>query len=44
MIFTMNKTRISYAVLTFDPRHQIIKSDVQKYNKFMPVCQQRVIA
>ena len=41
MILTMNKTRISYVALTFDPRPQIMKSDVQKYNKCMPVCQQR---
>ena len=44
MIFTMNKTRISYAVVTFDPRPQIMKSGVQKYNKCMSVCQQRVNA
>ena len=39
MILTMNKTRISYVALSFDPRPQIMKSDVQKYNKCMPVCQ-----
>ena len=44
MILTMNKTRISYVALTFDPRPQIMKSGVQKYNKCMPVCQQRVNA
>ena len=44
MIFTMNKNRISYASLTFDTRPQIMRSGVQKYNKCMPVCQQRVNA
>ena len=44
MIFTMNKTRILYATLTFDPISQILKSGVQKYNKCMSVCQQRVNA
>ena len=44
MIFTMNKNRISYVALTFDPRPQIMKSGVQKYNKCMPVCQPRVNA
>ena len=44
MIFTMNKTIISYVALTFEPRPQIMKSGVQKYNKCMPVCQQRVNA
>ena len=44
MIFTMNKNRISYVALTFDPRPQIMKSGVQKYYKCMPVCQQRVNA
>ena len=44
MILTMNKNRISYVALTFDPRPQIKKSGVQKYNKCMPVCQQRVNA
>ena len=44
MILTMNKTSFSYVALTFDPRPQIMKSGVQKYNKCMPVCQQRVNA
>ena len=44
MILTMNKTRISYVALTVDPRPKIMKSGVQKYNKCMPVCQQRVNA
>ena len=44
MILTMNKTRISYVALTFDPRPQIMKSGVQKYNKCMLQCQQRVNA
>ena len=44
MILTMNKTRISYVALTFDPRPQIMKSGLQKYNKCMLVCQQRVNA
>ena len=44
MILTMNKTRISYVALTFDPRPPIMKSDVQKYNKCMPVCRKRVNA
>ena len=42
MIFTMNKTRILYATLTFGPRSQIMKSSVQKYNKLKSVFQQRV--
>ena len=44
MIFTMIKTRILYAALTIDPKPQTTKAGVQKYNKCMPVCQQRVIA
>ena len=44
MRLTMNKTRIPYVALTFDPRPQLIKTDVQKYNKCMSVCQQRVNA
>ena len=44
MILTMNKTRILYVALTFYPIAQIMKSGVQKYNKCMPVCQQRVNA
>ena len=44
MILTMNKTRISYDALTFDTRPQIMKSGVQKYNKCMPVFQQRANA
>ena len=44
MLLTMNKSKISYIALTFDPRPQIMKSGVQKYNKCMPVCQQRVNA
>ena len=44
MIFKMNKTKISYAALTFDPTPQIMKSGVQKYNTCMPVYQQRVNA
>ena len=44
MIFTLNKTRIAYALMTFYPRPQIMKSGVQKYNKCMLVCQQRVNA
>ena len=44
MIFTMNKTKISYAALTVDPRPQRMKSGVPKYNKCMSVCQQRVNA
>ena len=44
MILTMTKTRILYAALTFDPRPQIMRSGVQKYNKYMSVCQQRVNA
>ena len=44
MILTMNKSKISYIALTFDPRPQIMRSGVQKYNKCMPVCQQRVNA
>ena len=44
MILTMNKTRILYAALSFDPRPKIMRSGVQKYNKCMSVCQQRVNA
>ena len=44
MILTMNKNRISYVALTFDPRPKTMKSGVQKYNKYMPVCQQRANA
>ena len=44
MICTMKKTKISYDALTFDTRPQIMKSGVQKYNKYMSVCQQRVNA
>ena len=44
MILSMTKTRILYAALSFDPRPQIMRSGVQKYNKCMPVCQQRVNA
>ena len=44
MIFTLNKTRISYAAMTFYPRPQILKSGVKKYYKYMSVCQQRVNA
>ena len=43
MLYTMNKTRISYAGLNFDPIPQIMKSGVQKYNKCMSVCQQHVM-
>ena len=39
MILKMTKTRILYAALTFDPRPQIIRSGVQKYNKCISVCQ-----
>ena len=39
MILTKNKTRIVYAALTFDPRPQIMRSGVQKYNKCMSVYQ-----
>ena len=44
MIFKMNKTKISYAALTFDPNPQIRKSGVQKYNTSRSVYQQRVNA
>ena len=44
MMLTMNKIRFSYVALTVDPRPQIMKSGVQKYNKCMLVCQQRVNA
>ena len=44
MILTMNKIRILYAAMSFDPRPQIMRSGVQKYNKCMSVCQQRVNA
>ena len=43
MLYTMNKTRISYAGLNFDPIPQIMKSGVQIYNKCMSVCQQHVM-
>ena len=43
MLYTMNKTRKSYAGLNFDPIPQIMKSGVQKYNKCMSVCQQHVM-
>ena len=44
MILTMNKSRILFVALTFDPIPQIMKSGIKKYNKCMPVCQQRVNA
>ena len=44
MIFQMNKIKIAYAALTFDPSPQIMKSGVQKYNTCMSVYQQRVNA
>ena len=44
MILTMTKTRILYAALTFDPSPPIMRLGVQKYNKSMSVCQQRVNA
>ena len=44
MILTMTKTIILYAALTFDPRPIIMRSGVQKYNKCMSVCLQRVNA
>ena len=44
MILTMTKTRILYAALSFDPIPEIMRSGIQKYNKCMSVCQQRVNA
>ena len=44
MIFTINKNKIAYAALTFDPRPQITTSGVYKYDECMPVSKQRAIA
>ena len=43
MIFAIDKNKMSYAALTFDPRTQITTSGVYKYDECMPVSQQRAI-
>ena len=44
MIFTMNKPEFHLLLWPLTPRPQIMKSDVQKYNKCLSVCKQHVNA